>query len=463
MAYAYDQPSLLARSERLDTIACVIPAYNEEETIAEVLESILAQTKLPDEIHVIVNNSVDRTYDIAMQYEGEHVRHVYGEELVARVFVHDIGKVSHGKVSALNAGWEKVRNHTYFLGVDGDTTLHRECLKNLFDEMESDTRIGGLSAIYSIDRTKFRGLFAKFLITGQKATFASFNMDNLLNGRNMSVLGGQCSLFRMESLEKVREEYHQQAPWVPDSEVEDSYLSLQIKKVGYSTKISSNARADVGPMLTLKALHAQQTKWTHGAIALMWPGASRGIPGQPFHPNLRIRWFENVTMLFNVFTRVGFGLLLVAALSIDAFVFNPIWLIPPIIGILLNVRIALSMKHRTLTDICYALLVIPAEIFLWIRISHFLSSWTRFLSNDRRDNWALQAKAESGKGSWGWVWPFIVLTALVCALWYFWFQWDLYTQAVVLSIGWPVLFLLTLGQTMFMTRRLLRRQFSYRV
>lgn len=47
------------------TIACVIPAYNEEETIAEVLTSVLEQTRLPDVIHVVNNNSADETFFIA--------------------------------------------------------------------------------------------------------------------------------------------------------------------------------------------------------------------------------------------------------------------------------------------------------------------------------------------------------------------------------------------------------------
>ncbi|WP_302694569.1 hypothetical protein [Curtobacterium sp. Csp1] len=44
---------------------------------------------------------------------------------------------------------------------------------------------------------------------------------------------------------------HQGSPWVKDSEVEDSLLSLQVKSAGYLTKISARARADVGGMHTL--------------------------------------------------------------------------------------------------------------------------------------------------------------------------------------------------------------------
>ena len=40
------------------TVGCVIPAYNECETISGVLDSLLQQTRLPDAIHVIINLSL---------------------------------------------------------------------------------------------------------------------------------------------------------------------------------------------------------------------------------------------------------------------------------------------------------------------------------------------------------------------------------------------------------------------
>ena len=144
----------------------------------------------------------------------------------------------------------------------------------------------------------------------------------------MAVLGGQCCLFSMRALEMVMVRHHQQAPWVRDTEVEDSKLSLQIKDAGFSTKISASARAYVGPMTNLRALHGQQVKWNFGAIDLFWPGQRGDNKGQPMHPNLRLRWYENSRCCSTSPRGWRFLLLLAAALSIDAFVFNPIWLHP---------------------------------------------------------------------------------------------------------------------------------------
>jgi cellulose synthase/poly-beta-1,6-N-acetylglucosamine synthase-like glycosyltransferase len=444
------------------TISCIIPCYNEQDTIAEVLKSILAQTRLPDVVHVIINNTDDDTPEIARSFEGRHTRTVKGEQFVTTVHVHDMGVNPDKKVGALNYGYFLSRGFDYILGVDGDTTLARDTVERLELEMTDDPRIGGLSAIYSIDKNRFKGLMARFLIAGQRAQFAAFNMDNLLRGRNMAVLGGQCSLFSMRALETVMIRHHQQAPWVRDSEVEDSKLSLQIKDAGYSTKISASARAYVGPMTNLRALHGQQVKWNFGAIDLFWPGQRGDNKGQPLHPNLRLRWYENVSMAFNIASRLGFLLLLIAALSIHAFVFNPIWLIPPAIAMLLNFRLALAMKDTSASDLLYAVLAVPAELYMFIRMGHFVSAWTQFLAQSDKDNWAAQANAEKGKGS-AYVMPLVVLLAVIGGAIYAWSQQRIGVQSAILSLGWPVLYLATIAQTIFMLRKLVRRHRSFRV
>jgi len=443
------------------TIGCVIPAYNEEESIAQVLTSLLEQSRVPDVIHLVVNNTTDRTVAIAAQFAGPHqVTTELGEQFT-EVFVHDIGKNPDKKVGALNYGYSLVEGHDFLLGVDGDTIADRRAVEFLESEIISDTRIGGISAIYSIDDKPFSG-FARFLITGQRSQFAAFNLHNLLRGRNMAVLGGQFSIFSTKALRDVMRENHQSTPWVKDSEVEDSLLSLQIKSAGYLTKISPYARADVGGMTTLRALDAQQVKWTYGAIELMWPGQRGDTKGQPFHPNLRVRWIEQLSMLVNLLVRVGFISLLAGSLSINAFVFLWPWLIPVVVAIALNLRMALSMQNRDRHDILFALLFVPAELYMWIRISHFLRAWTRFLSRKKVDNWAMQAKAERGSGVGHWT-PLIVAIAVVIAIVVAWNLIPIELQSAILWVGWPVLGVITVLQTLTMFMRLIRRQHGFKV
>ena len=463
-AYPDDFESVLeSTTVHRSTIGCVIPAYNEEESIAGVIEGLLAQTRVPDVIHVIANNTSDNTVKIAAGYAGPHeVTTELGTQFT-EVFVHDIGKNPDKKVGALNYGYSLVEGYDYLLGVDGDTIADSRAVEYLESEAVGDSRIGGISAIYSIDDRPIKGTIAKFLIAGQRTQFAAFNMQNLLRGRNMAVLGGQFSIFSTNALRDAMKANHQSTPWVKDSEVEDSLLSLQIKSAGYLTKISPYARANVGGMTTLKGYDAQQVKWTYGAIELMWPGQRGDTKGQPFHPNLRLRWFENFGMLTNLFVRVAFLILLAGSLSISAFVFSPLWLVPPLVAILLNLRMAMSIKDRNRRDILFALLVFPAEAFMWIRLGHFMRSWSRFLSKKKVDNWAMQAKAESGGGSIGHWMPMLILAAVLLAMAVVWNLIGPVAQSSILWIGWPIVGVVTVLQTLLMFSKLVRRQNGYQV
>lgn len=455
-------PEIQQVPQRHATIACIIPAYNEQDTIAAVLDSLLNQTRLPDVIHVIVNNSDDDTADIVQRYVGVHERRVKGELFKTQVFLHDIGANKDGKVGALNYGWALAQRYDFIFGLDGDTRLDRRCVEYLEAEAVSDSRIGGISAIYSIDKAEANGLLSKFLILGQRADFASFNIDNLLRARNMAVLGGQASIFSVAALRTAMVESNQRAPWVTDSAVEDSLLSLQIKNAGFATRISARARAYVGPMHTVRALHAQRRKWEHGALDLLLPGQRGLLPGQPWHPNLRLRWYENFRMLANIATRLMFLVLLAGALSLHAWEFNPIWLIPPAVGVLLNLRTALVMHDKSASDILYALLVVPAEIYMWLRIGHFTSAWSQILAKTDTDNWAAQAAAEKGRSK-GKFFPTLVVLATAAFAVFAWRSQTPATQALLLMVGWPLLGLMTVPQTLLMARRALRRHRGYRV
>ena len=445
------------------TIACVIPAYNEEDTIVEVLTSLLKQTRLPDVIHVVINNTDDETFYLAREFAGPH-EHTYQDVTYrTEVFVHDIGLNEDKKVGALNYGFAQVcDDFDYFLGVDGDTVVDKHAVEHLENEILGDLRVGGVSAIYTVAETPGKGPFAAFLVAGQRAQFAAFNMDNLVRGRNMAVLGGQCSILSIEALKNIMVENRQTTPWVRDSEVEDSLVSLQIKNLGYATKISARARASVGGMETVRSLDGQQVKWNYGAVDLMWPGQRSNTAGQPLHPNLRLRWIENFSMLLNIVTRAAFIILLCASLSIGAYVFYPVWLIPPLVAVILNVRIALSIQGRSVRDVAFALLAFPAEIYLWLRIGHFVRAWAKFFTSHQTDNWAAQARAERGAG-YAYLMPAVVALVIGVGTVYAWVNLPVELQSGILAIGWPVLYITTMVQTAFMLRKALRRHRGFRV
>lgn len=458
---AHPGQNLLPQPEHIvyDTanIVCIIPAYNEEEGIKATIQSILDGTRVPSAIHVVVNNSSDETFWRAKELAGVHETEYKGVQRQTEVIVHDMGKNPEKKVGALNYGYAWSAGADFILGVDADTVVDRFCLEHLENEMVADDNIGGISAIYTLDINEGKNMWQKLLITAQRAQFAGFTMDNLLRKRNMAVLGGQASLLSVSALEEVKRMGRRQNPWMHDSAVEDSLLSLHIRDAQFKTKVSSEARATVGAMTSLGSLHAQQVKWVAGAFELM--------KSRPFHANLWLRWKEAFSMFFNIGSRLSFVLLLVASLSFGAFVFNPIWLIPVGVAWALNLRVAFSMKNTTAYDFWFAFLFFPAEIYMLIRMNHFVVSLRQVLGNQEKDTWAAQASAEKGGGgmSTDTIWTLLGFLVLFGSLTLGWFYADDFTKSTILYIGWWTLATVSVLLTLTMGHRLFRSQKKYKV
>jgi hypothetical protein len=56
------------------------------------------------------------------------------------------------------------------------------------------------------------------------------------------------------------------------------------------------------------------------------------------------------------------------------------------------------------------------------------------------------------------VFPAICAVAVFLVLIFAWSQQSVNVQSAILSIGWPVLYLITVLQTLFMVKKLVRRQ-----
>jgi len=97
-------------------ITILIPAYNEEKTIADTIQSALAQTVLPDEIIVIDDHSSDRTGEIAASLGVTVIRTNVnqGTKATALKYVMDLGLVK----------------TELYITMDADTVLDQNCIKN---------------------------------------------------------------------------------------------------------------------------------------------------------------------------------------------------------------------------------------------------------------------------------------------------------------------------------------------
>ncbi|MCI4643585.1 MAG: glycosyltransferase [Hyphomonadaceae bacterium] len=107
-------------------VSVIIPTYNRVDLIAETLDSLLAQTRMPDEIIVVDDGSTDGTGEVVQRY-AEHLTY--------------LRKENGGKASALNLAMEKITGD-YLWICDDDDLLEPDVCERLAGALDADPDLG---------------------------------------------------------------------------------------------------------------------------------------------------------------------------------------------------------------------------------------------------------------------------------------------------------------------------------
>jgi cellulose synthase/poly-beta-1,6-N-acetylglucosamine synthase-like glycosyltransferase len=166
------------------TITILIPAHNEEAGLGATLASLSKQTRLPAEVIVVVDNSTDRTEEIA-------------REAGVTVLVTPEG-VGGSKAAAQNYGLPHVKTDLV-LPLDGDTTLdpdYLELLEPVFNDPSVAVASGCvLTQTQNSIWSKARHMEYLQSFHGQRLVQHGFN--------SVVVCSGCCSVFRVGELREV--------------------------------------------------------------------------------------------------------------------------------------------------------------------------------------------------------------------------------------------------------------------
>jgi biofilm PGA synthesis N-glycosyltransferase PgaC len=416
----------------------LVPAHNEADAIGHTLRALLGQTRPADRIVVLADNCTDDTAQIARGFRGVTVMVTVGN--------------ADRKVGALIQGWRRWQaGYDFVAGVDADTMLAPDCLSYLEADLEAQPNAGGVMARYSFDQRLGATFAARMLIRLQRLEFASWTAD-ILRKKRTYVLGGQASLFRADALRAVALQSPTQAPWNPASQVEDMLLTGDLRAMRYETPVSARARAYAGPMVTVRSLYSQRRKWDEGMIRLL---TTNGVNRWTIS-----LWRQQLSLLSNGLTRLGFLFMLTAALLVHQFVWDWIWIFPPAVAVALNLRQAARVPHRTPADLAAAVSLVPVELYLMLRLVCATASWATVLAGVKGDGWARQARAEAGRGNGTAKFLGGVLAALLIGAGavFGWLHATAGFQRASLTSGWYILAAVTLVQVLGMLWRIIRRQ-----
>lgn len=346
-------------------VVALIPAHNEESSIAATIAGMLAQRRVPDQIVVICDNCSDRTEEIARQYP---------------VTVFPAAGNRHRKPGALNMAWHRFARGAFMVVcIDADTVMPPNAVSDWLTEMQRNGRLGGSSS-------KFTMLGDDFLTRLQRSEFSRWTETSLRRGHT-SVLAGTGCAIRGAALREVAQLPGREGPWSYRSAVEDFELTYRIRQLGYRCHVSPTVPAYTDSMKTIRALWAQRMKWQVGTVKdLLDFGVNR----------LTARdWGQQALGLVSAAVRVMWLLLWAAGLLTGWLHPSWTWWAFPCWFAVLDILVSLKMQHRDWWDVLMAALLLPNELFAWLRAGWFAASWYQALfTRGDKDLWASQYAAE---------------------------------------------------------------------
>src|SRR5881392_294603 len=156
----------------------ITPAHNEAAFIQETLDSMVAQTLLPERWVIVDDGSTDRTAEIVDSYEKRYP----WVELIRRP--RRLDRSFAGKVRAFNTGLERVRSLQFEVigNLDADLSFEPDYLEFLLRKFSEDPKLGVAGTPFTEDG-------------GYDTAKDSFEGEN-------HVAGG-CQLFRRRCFEDV--------------------------------------------------------------------------------------------------------------------------------------------------------------------------------------------------------------------------------------------------------------------
>lgn len=385
-------------------IVALVPAHNEAESIASTLWALVAQTRAPDLVVCIPNGCNDRTAEIARG--------------IPTITVLELPRLEHKKSEALNIAWGKyAKNADIVICLDADTVLPPNAIADWENEFKPEldrepklieqagggilSSLGGLIKGEEAISKPLGGSSSKFTMPGkdfltrlQRAEFAKWT-DTALERGWTSVLAGTGCAISGEALRQVVEHTGRPGPWSYDSQVEDFELTYIIRRLGYRCQVSPTVRAYTDSMKSVKSLWGQRMKWQVGTVEdLLTIGVNRLT---------LVDWYQQFMGLFMASVRILWISILIAMILTESLHFQFVWWVAvPLLFIIGELYSALRIPHRDFKDVLYALLIIPAEVFAWLRSGWFIAAWIEVLASKvtgkRKDRWQMQYAAEAKEG-----------------------------------------------------------------
>ncbi len=243
----------------------LVPARNEEVGVFTSLDSLSRQTRRPDLIVVVVNNSTDRT--------EEYTRQFAEDPDTPPTVVLVLNDNPHKKAGALNHGLAWLREAVggrlngrvgHILVMDADTELHPRFIERAHNVVASDPEIGGVSAACLGRTDLWRNPWQRFLLGMQIIEYG--RAANSRYRKDVHTMSGAGSYYRAEALQGLID-WRGEVFWEDHRNlVEDYETTLALKESGWKVTANQLCIAYTDLMPTLRELIQQRERWSRGTV-----------------------------------------------------------------------------------------------------------------------------------------------------------------------------------------------------
>jgi cellulose synthase/poly-beta-1,6-N-acetylglucosamine synthase-like glycosyltransferase len=236
--------SRIRQPQNFPLVTVIIPAYNEEQTIAKTLDS-LAEADYPNkEIIVVDDGSVDNTFAKASAFR---------EKLNENVLFSVIRKSENGgKSSAINHGLLFAKGE-YVVTVDADSVIAREALKIIVSHFQNPSVAGVGGNVKVLNRVSLlTNCQALEYLVGINLWRRAFDIFGVV-----MVVPGALGAFNKRVL-------GQAGDYDKDTLTEDFDITIKALKCGKVVQASSGAMTYTEAPATLGDFYKQRIRWYRG-------------------------------------------------------------------------------------------------------------------------------------------------------------------------------------------------------
>ena len=284
----------------------LVPALNEEVTIADSVQRLIELPVSRRRVIVIDDGSDDRTAEILAAIDHPDLFVLHRRAPDARK----------GKAAALNYAYRALRGHaererTIIVIVDADGRL-RASAPHFAASHFADPRVGGMQSLVRIYNRRHP------LTWLQDLEFAVYG-HLFQAGRDhwgTAGMGGNGQFNRLSALDDIANE---EGPW-RDKLTEDQDLGLRLIAAGWEGRQDLRAAVDQQGLSKLRPLFRQRTRWSQGNLQAM--ALRKAVTHAPVSLGARI---EQMAYLFMPFWQGVVGLGLLGALFLAITGTAPFW------------------------------------------------------------------------------------------------------------------------------------------